>query len=75
MCHRATFKQEQDSGIIAGCGQPLFQSAATLAALTHTHSLCVSVCVGFRLSAKQRESERGEDEVEKRGSLGGMQRL
>lgn len=67
VCHGATFKQELDSGIIAGCGQPLFQSAATLAALTHTHSVSACLCVGFCLSAKQRESERGGHGVEKRG--------
>ncbi|KAI4819635.1 hypothetical protein KUCAC02_004875, partial [Chaenocephalus aceratus] len=34
LCHSAAFKQSRTPGIIAGCGRPLLQSAATAAALT-----------------------------------------
>lgn len=42
--HSAAFKLNRSLGIIAGCGRPLFQSAATGAALTRTHSLSVCMC-------------------------------
>lgn len=43
--HSTAFKLNRSLGIIAGCGRPLFQSAATGAALTHAHTVCLCVCV------------------------------
>ena len=72
VCHSAAFKQRRSPGIIAGRGRPLLQSAATAAALTHARSLCMCVCVGFCETKREWVSEWGEDEVEKKGSLGGI---
>lgn len=54
-CPSGALKQSRTPVIIAGCGRPRLQSAATAAAMSHAQS--VSVCVSVCLWDKERVSK------------------